>query len=63
MDDIRLDKKCANCGNNILLIESLRGDGSNGKGSYLIEICTACGGHEVVEVARLAEDQSGLNEA
>jgi len=65
MNDIVLKKKCKHCGSNITLMESCRGDMSivtSKMNVYLVERCLACGVHPITEIARLANDQSGLND-
>ncbi len=60
MKDILLLKKCKECNSNITLMESCRGYDKN-LDTYLVERCLKCGQYPVTEIAKLAEDQSGLN--
>lgn len=64
MEDILLDKKCDACGANITLMGSCRvSEEPEDADTYLVERCLNCGQHPVIEIARLDNNQEGLNPA
>ena len=62
MKDIQLAKKCKKCISNITLMTSCRMSEDGNEGEFLVERCLICGQHPVIEVARLHEDQTGLEQ-
>jgi len=60
MEDTLLKKKCGHCDGNLILMESCRSDDPHTV--YLVEKCFYCGRHPHKEVARLADEQEGLNQ-